>query len=1023
MQKHENKETPGKVLDGDGHSAQSSGNRKGESKCKISLFCKFLRLAVITFAGLSTTLGAVVLFGWYTHNITLIQVSPTFVPMQYNTAVGFFFCGLGILSLSFGYKRVAMVFAGIVGSVGFLTLLQYIFGVDFGIDQLLMKHYITVQTSHPGRMAPNTAICFGLSGLALLIRASFKRLKYCFHTVELLGSSIVTLGIVAFSGYLSGIDTAYGWGNLTRMAVHTSSGFVAVGIAIFVLMWRDDIIDREIIISKWIAFPIGIGAATTSTAMWQALRVYTYDPSEASALPVIVLTFGLAMSLLLAFTIWFAQKSWSTAQDIKQANEKIRKSEERFRLTLDAVSDGGWDWNIVTDEVLFSDRWLKSLGYARGEVEPHIDFWKSILHPDDEQRVINTVNAHFEGRTSFYQCETRLRMKSGEYRWGVDRGKVVARDPDGKPLRMVGADTDITDRKQVEEQLIQAKDEADELNDQLTRATAQANDMAKRAEIANAAKSQFLANMCHEIRTPMNAIMGFSGMLADEDLTKEQKEDVNNIRGAGKSLLNLIDDILDFSKIEAGQLDVDMIDCSLGKLLNSLESMMKLQSEDKSLDFKIMTNKDVPAHIKSDPYRLQQCLVNLLSNALKFTDQGHVHVKVSVHKDNCKHFLRFDIEDTGIGIPEDRQQAIFDSFTQVDGSTTREYGGTGLGLTVTKQLTELLGGELTLTSEPGKGSVFSLVIPTGMDISGQPLLDRQDMADQRAEEANRTEPMMFSGKVLVAEDIKTNQILMKMKLAKMGLEVTLVEDGNQVLQKALCQSFDLILMDMQMPHMNGYEATHALRQQGYKTPIVAVTADAMKGDDQKCMEAGCDDYLAKPIDGRELKRIMVTYLSSKQEVSSQTTDSATVPPHESTPLCSEQSSSQPRSGESNNSDDLTEIIDWDRLIDKMGGEAAIKEIVPAYIRDSAKHINKLSQAMEQADCASIALHAHVIKGVGRNLSIERLSDIAGQMENAGREDDIEAAILLFNGLKDEVDAVLTALKHEATAYFDTWPNR
>ena len=434
----------------------------------------------------------------------------------------------------------------------------------------------------------------------------------------------------------------------------------------------------------------------------------------------------------------------------------------------------------------------------------------------------------------------------------------------------------------------QAKEKAEKLNLQLTEATARASDWAAQAERANAAKSQFLANMSHEIRTPMNAIVGFSDLLAREDLTDPQKEDVNIIREAARNLLNLINDILDFSKVEAGQLTIEIIDCSLGKLLNSLEAMMGPQAVKKSLDFKIVVGNDLPAHIQTHPYRLQQCLINLVNNALKFTEQGYVHVKVSVYQDEGQHFLHFDVEDTGIGIPKDRQQAIFESFTQADGSTTRKYGGTGLGLAITRQLVELFGGELTLSSELGKGSVFSLGIPAGLNITEQPLLDRDKAFDYRAGESRKADTTLFSGRVLVAEDVVGSQKLMKSMLSKFGVEVVIAEDSNQALQKAISQSFDLILMDMQMPHMNGFEATRQIREAessdfgfgisdcGIKSeienpksdikrvPIVALTANAMKGDDQKCIDAGCDAYLTKPIDCRELRRALAKYLPVRQ---------------------------------------------------------------------------------------------------------------------------------------------------------------
>jgi two-component system, sensor histidine kinase len=553
--------------------------------------------------------------------------------------------------------------------------------------------------------------------------------------------------------------------------------------------------------------------------------------------------------------------------------------------------------------------------------------------------------------------------------------------------------------------LEQAKDELENANRLLLESTARANEMAAQAEQANLAKSQFLANMSHEIRTPMNAIIGFSDVLAEENITKEQEVHVHVIRDSADNLLNLINDILDFSKIEAGQLTVEMIDCSLGKLLNSLESMMTAQADEKSLDFKIVTNKGLPAQLHSDFCRLRQCLINLVNNAIKFTDQGHVHVHVSLYEDGNQHLIRFDVEDTGIGIPNDRQQAIFESFTQVEVSTTRKYGGTGLGLAVTKQLTELLGGMLTLTSEPGKGSLFSLVIPTGMDVTGLPLLDRDDALNHRADASRHSDTPLFTGKVLVAEDVEGNQMLMKVMLAKLGIDVVIAEDGNQAVEKALSQSFDLILMDIQMPHMNGYEATCALRQQGYKTPIVALTAHAMKGDDQKCLEVGCDGYLTKPIDRRVLKRIVAQYLSPRQEVIGKTTDSVPVQVREpGSGLCS----SKVRSNKPDDSD-INEIINWDRLIDRMGDEETVREIMPTYIENLREYFDKLSHAVENGACESIASHAHALKGMGRNLSIERLAITAGQMENASRENDIEASTLLYNGLKNEIEKILMTL--------------
>jgi signal transduction histidine kinase len=417
-------------------------------------------------------------------------------------------------------------------------------------------------------------------------------------------------------------------------------------------------------------------------------------------------------------------------------------------------------------------------------------------------------------------------------------------------------------------ELHQAKMELVQTNKELEASVERANFMAKEAMKAEQAKSEFLANMSHEIRTPMNAVIGFSDLLAEEQLTGEQSNYVRLIRDSGHKLLQLLNDILDFSKVEAGKLNTEIIDCSLGQLLNSVELLMRPKTHEKALEFEIVEGQSLPAQIRTDPTRVHQCLINLVDNAVKFTTEGCVRINVSVQNDGDNAYIRFDVGDTGIGIAPEQQAGIFESFTQADGSTTRRFGGTGLGLTITRQLAELLGGELSLTSEPGKGSIFSLLIPAGLDVKSQPSLDRHSIAGYCGQDQETPEELEFSGRVLVAEDSPTNQTLIKLLLEKMGFDVALAEDGNQAVSKALSESFDMIFMDIQMPHMNGYEATKLLRDKGITTPIVALTANAMKGDDAKCINAGCDDYMSKPIDRRKLPGLVRKYLSPVTAVSS-----------------------------------------------------------------------------------------------------------------------------------------------------------
>ncbi len=300
------------------------------------------------------------------------------------------------------------------------------------------------------------------------------------------------------------------------------------------------------------------------------------------------------------------------------------------------------------------------------------------------------------------------------------------------------------ERDKLIEELKEAHDRLEEKVEQRTRSLSIANEqlsseIARRkiteealvlsreqAEAANIAKGEFLANMSHELRTPMNAILGFTGLLADEELTEIQRSYVDLANDGGRNLLRLIDDILDFSEIDAGELDTEITECSLEDLLNSVESSMRPQAEKKGLAFQINRYEQLPSKIRTDFNRLRQCLLNLISNAVEFTEHGHVYVNVSLEDRNSEPFIRFDIEDTGIGIPPGKQEAIFRSFTQADGSSTRVHGGTGLGLTIAKRLAELLDGELSLTSTVDEGSVFSVIIPVGMETKTQSYLGKQD---------------------------------------------------------------------------------------------------------------------------------------------------------------------------------------------------------------------------------------------------------------------------------------------------------
>jgi signal transduction histidine kinase/DNA-binding NarL/FixJ family response regulator len=403
--------------------------------------------------------------------------------------------------------------------------------------------------------------------------------------------------------------------------------------------------------------------------------------------------------------------------------------------------------------------------------------------------------------------------------------------------------------------------------DKLRKAHIHANLKTEKARTANKKKSEFLANMSHEIRTPMNAIIGFCDILTDEKLTETQMEYLNVIRTSGGNLLNLINDILDFSKIESGKLSTEIIDCSVTQMISGIESIMLPSAIEKNLDFKVLQCGTLPSIIRTDPYRTRQCLINLANNAIKFTKDGHVYINVSINNVDGVDCIVFDVEDTGIGIELDRQEEIFNSFSQADSSTSRNYGGTGLGLTITKQLAKLLNGKLLLKSKPQVGSVFTLILPVNIDIESQPHIDKYEIISKVTAETENDPENIFTGRVLVAEDCKTNKYLAKLLLEKLGFEVELAESGKKAVKKASNANFDLIFMDIEMPEMNGYEATKILRNNGLNTPIIALTAKALKGDCEKCLQAGCDDYISKPVDKKTLVNVIEKYID-RQSLSS-----------------------------------------------------------------------------------------------------------------------------------------------------------